>query len=106
MTKDIQHLMKVRNSLFNKYCKEEDPNSKSIKHQQFKEARNLVTSKIKTSKRIYYDNFFKKHKFNISKIWEGIRSLVTLKNKSRNGITSLNYNYNVIAEPILKPLMN
>ena len=35
------------------------------------------------SKNEYYKNYFTKHKYNIAKIWEGIKEIINTKNNKR-----------------------
>ena len=88
ITKKIQFLMKLRDKKYKLYCKESDPIIKEAKHNDFKIIRNQVTFQIKNSKQNYYKRYFEKNSKNVKKVWEGIKSIVTLKSKA-NGSPKL-----------------
>ena len=47
-------------------------------------------------KKRYYDSYFKRHTHDIKKVWNGIKSIVTLKSKSKTSPKSLNIDGNCI----------
>ena len=51
------------------------------------------------AKKSYYKNFFSTHKANSAKTWEGIKKLVSLKNKSKSSPTSLEEQGRIINSP-------
>ena len=53
--------MKKHDKLFKLYCNESNPILKATKHNNFKIARNSVISKIKESKKQYYQHYSQKH---------------------------------------------
>ena len=96
ITKDIHILMKLREKKFKFYCKENDINLKQNYHNDFKRLRNEVKSKLKNEKKRYYDSYFKRNSNDIKKVWNGIKSLVTLKSKSETSPKSLNIDENCV----------
>ena len=68
-----------RDKLYKLYCRKKNLRDKQIAHDNFKAVRNQVVHKIETSKKNYFEKFFVNNVSNTKKIWEGIRSLVTLK---------------------------
>ena len=46
---------------------------------KFKLFRNKLNHVIKSSKKLYYENYFRCNKLNIKNIWKGIRQIVALK---------------------------
>ena len=53
--------------------------------------------KIKESKKQYCQNYFQGNSENLKKIWDGIKSVVTLKTKSKTFPNSLCLDRNIIA---------
>ena len=89
--------MRERSRLFKRYCNENNPTLKIAKHKKYKNSRNVITFKIKQSKKEYYQNYFQKHSKNVEKCWGGIKSIATLKSKDKTTRNSLMVNENVIA---------
>ena len=48
--------MRERDKLFKRYCNESNPTLKVVKHNKYKNARNLVIFKVKKLKKEYYQN--------------------------------------------------
>ena len=44
--------------------------------------KNEITENTRVNKKNYYENYFTKHKDNLSKTWKGIKEIINLKNKS------------------------
>ena len=86
-----------RDKLFRKYCREKDSVKKVDYHNQFKVLRNQVTFEIRNSKVHYIKYFFENNKNDSKKVWKGIRSLITLKNKSSRKVNSLTVNGQTIS---------
>ena len=69
-------------------------------HNQFKVLRNQVTFEIRNSKVHYLKPFFENNKNDSKKVWKGIRSLITLKNKSSRNAYALSVNGQTISNAI------
>ena len=54
-------------------------------------------SKIKESKKQYYQNYFQRNSKNLKKTWDGIKSVVTLKSKAKTFPNSLFVDSDIIA---------
>ena len=89
--------MRESDRLFNSYCQETNPTVKLTKHNGYKRIRNIVVYKIKQSKRQYYQNYFQRNLKNLRKTWDRMKSVVTLKSKTKSSPTSLFVDRNVIA---------
>ena len=89
--------MRECNKLLKSYYQETNPTIKLTKHNDYKRIRNIVLSKIKESKKQYYQNFFQRNSKNLRKTWDGIKSIVTLKSKSKTSPNSLFIDSNIIA---------
>ena len=59
-------------------------------HQPFKNNRNLTTILTRVFKEEYYKSFFQDNKKDSKKVWEGIRSIVSVTNKKSMQNTNLN----------------
>ena len=92
INKNIQDLMKKRDKLLSKFCKEHDPVKKENLHVNFKLIRNRVTKLKRESKITYYNNFFEINKNKSSIIWKGIRSLVNIRSSSKKIISLIDEN--------------
>ena len=84
--------MKKCDKLFKLYFNENDPILKATKHNNFEIVRNSVISKIKESKKEYYQHHFQKYSTNIKKTSDGIKSIVSLKTKAKTSPNSLKEN--------------
>ena len=72
--------MREHHRLFKSYCLETNPRVKLTKHNNYKRIRNIVVSKIKESKKQYYQNYFQRNSKNLKKkTWDGIKLVSTLK---------------------------
>ena len=56
---------------------------------QFNKVKNEITSLTRKSKQDYYKKYFDKHSKNSKKIWNGIKEIINLKQKSSSLPTSL-----------------
>ena len=89
--------MRERSRLFKRYCNENNPTLKIAKHKKYKNSRNVITFKIKQSKKEYYQNYFQKHSKNVKKSWGGIKSITAVKFIDKTTRNLLMVNENVIA---------
>ena len=107
INKSIQSLMREHIRFFKTYCQETNSTVKLTKHNGYKRIRNIVVSKIKESKKQYYQNCFQRNSKNLKKYWDGIKSVVTLKSKTKTSPNSFFVGRNIIANKAssLRPLM-
>ena len=94
----ILELIKERDKLLKNYLQEKDPVIKDLTYSNYKKIRNLITQKKRVSKSSYYSSFFEKNITKSSEIWKGIRSLVNIKSSSKNNISLLDNNNNLISD--------
>ena len=99
INKNIQDLMKKRDKLLSKFCKEQDPVKKENLHVNFMLIRNRVTKLKHESKITYYNNFFEINKNKSSIIWKGIRLLVNIRSSSKKIISLIDENGSKIIIP-------
>ena len=86
--KGIQFSMEKRDKLLKIYCNESDSILKATKQNNFKIVIPYVISKIKESKKQYYQRYSQKYSTNIKKNWDGIRSIVALTAKAKTSWNS------------------
>ena len=91
-------MTKIKNKLFER--KKRQPSNENVKL-LYNIFRNRVNRELKISKKSYYAAYFEEHSNNIKKTWEGIRSIVNIKNSVNPKIAQLNINGSVIDEPKL-----
>ena len=101
ITKGIKTSIYQRDKIFKLFLKCKDENLKSEYHHQYKNYRNRITGLIRTSKRIYFKNFFQANINNSKHVWQGINSLINSKSKRSSDKISLNDNNNgnLISDP-------
>ena len=98
ITPEISNMIKVKNKLFQR--KKRQPTNENVKL-LYNIFRNRVNRELKNSKKTYYANYFEEHSNNIKKTWEGIRSIVNIKNSVNAKIAQLNINDKIIDDPNL-----
>ena len=80
ITKVIQNAIEKKIKLFNKFIKCGDSNKKNF-HQEYNTYRNGLSTLLKQSKKIYYNNHFRNNINNIKNTWKGIKSTISLNTK-------------------------
>ena len=74
-----------KNKLYKKFIK-----SKKREDQlQFNQIKNEITSLTRKSKKEYYKNYFNTHNKNLKKIWNGIKEIINIKQKSSSSPSCL-----------------
>ena len=90
ITPALSNSIKIKNRVYKQFCKASDPIKKRKLHEWFKNYRNLTTILTRVCKEDYYKSFFQDNKKDFKKIWEGIRSIVSVTNKK--SIQNINLN--------------
>ena len=62
INREILDLMKKRDKLLHKFCKEQEPVKKENLHTNFKFVRNKLTKKKRENKVLYYRTYFENNK--------------------------------------------
>ena len=57
---------------------------KELHHKNYESYRNLLSTLLKRTKEKYFTNFFNENIKDIKKIWKGIKSLVSMKQKNND----------------------
>ena len=96
ITPDIAKMIRIRNNLFDR--KKRQPTNVNIRI-LYNKFRNRVNRELKKSKKSHFTDYFNKHNNNIKKTWQGIRSIVNVKNNLNHGLSQLNINGKLVDEP-------
>ena len=93
---DLAKMIRIKNKLFER--KKRQPSNMGIKS-LYNRFRNRVDRELKKAKKSHFTEYFNVHKDNLKKTWQGIRSIVNVKNKFNQGLSQLNINGKIVAEP-------
>ena len=99
ITSGIQKAVYIKNKLLKKIINKEDPQSKAIFHEHYKTYRNLLSTLMKQSKQIYYTKYFENNWNNIKNTWEGIKTIILIKNTTATVPHSIEFNNKTITDP-------
>ena len=95
----LQKSISFKNSLFAKFIKSNDINQKNEMHIKYKQYRNLISTLLKRSKRLYFTKFFNDNLNNLKNTWKGIKNLISLKTVSHSSPSSIYYNNKTVTCP-------
>jgi len=95
----LQKSIEVKNALFNKYIKANNPVIKNIHHENYKRHRNCLSTLLKQSKKNYYIDYFNRNISDIKKTWKGINSIISNSNNCSNAPLCLSHNNSTITAP-------
>ena len=99
ITSGIQKSIYIKNKLLKKFINKKDPQTKAIFHKQYKTYRNLLSTLMKQSKQIYYTKYFENNWNNIKNTWEGIKTIILIKNITATVPHSIEFNNKTITDP-------
>ena len=91
--------MNERDKIFKKFCKEKNDTAKQKLFHDYKNLRNKVVFEIKNAKTSYFTKYFVENNNNISNIWKGIKSLITIKSKLGSAPITLKKDNSEITNP-------
>ena len=77
---DLLNIIRCKNDMYRKMKKLPTLTNINL----FKQMRNEVNHKTRYKKKVYFDNYFKMHKKNMKKSWEGIRYAMELSNNRKD----------------------
>ena len=97
ITREILAKMNYRDKLYSKLlkCKQLDPNLRYL----YKKFRNKVVKDLKDSKSTYFNQYFSLNKYNMQKLWSGIRSIINIGKCKNSYITSILNNNKSVDNP-------
>ena len=88
-------MMKVRDRLLRKWRYSKSESAFNL----YKRFRNRVTNELKKSKKSYFQNYFAENKYNMKKLWHGIKSIIS-NNSSLSSISKIkDKNGNLTSNP-------
>ena len=97
----IRTSIRKRDKLLNLYTKEKKPITKSTLHYEYKSLRNSIVELTKQSKLNFYNRYFTANNNNLRKVWNGIKDIINIKNKTNDVPTCLtDDNGNIVTDPI------
>ncbi|XP_057290925.1 uncharacterized protein LOC130613625 [Hydractinia symbiolongicarpus] len=100
ITTGILTSIRKRDALHKQFIKEKDPFIKSLLHTSFKKYRNKLVTLCRISKSNFYKQFFIKNKNNSKAIWDGVRSIISLRSAKSPTPSCLNINNNLTTDPL------
>ena len=99
ITHGILTSMRRRDKLLNQFIKTKDPSRKLALHTEYKLVRNKIVQLTKLNKQIFYKNYFTTNNNNLRKIWQGIKQIINIKNKSYDSPLCITEKNKVITDP-------
>lgn len=101
ITRPILQSMHTRDRLLKQCMKEKDQHKKVETHSKYKTLRNSIVNMIRKSKIEYFKEYFLKHRSNLRKTWDGIKSIIKL-NKANKSISTFikDQNNNIALNPL------
>ena len=82
LTQGILISIKSRDTLYKNFISEKNLIKRQLLHNLYKKHRNLLFSLERTSKKLYYAEYFQKNCTNIKKTWDGINQIIKPKKKT------------------------
>ena len=95
----LQKSISIKNSMFRKYIRLKEPYQKEQVHEKYKHYRNLLSTLMKKSKQMYFEEFFSNNLTNLKNTWKGIRNIISLKQPNNCKINLLSHNNENITDP-------
>ena len=96
ISNELIKMIKIRNKLHRR--KKRQSNNENIKR-LYNLFRNRIIREMKKSKRDHYNKYFEKHCNDVKKTWNGIRSIINIKNSVQSSLTQLNVKETIITNP-------
>ena len=76
--------LKIKNSLYKKFTRAKDNESKISLEARFKNYRNMLVLLMRKSKEIHFKNFFLSNAKNIREVWKGIKNIIQVNNNKNS----------------------
>ena len=99
ITLGIRNSMRRRDKIYRKYLKAKNDQLKEEYHQKYKELRNQIVSLCRASKNIHFQRFFTENANNAKNTWQGIKSIINIRNSSKSSPTTLLAGNKIVSEP-------
>ena len=79
ITTSVANSIKSKNNIYNKFCKEKNPQQREICGKQFKTYRNHLTALLRITKDEYYKTHFKENKKDLRTVCKTIKEIINVK---------------------------
>ena len=102
ITNGILVSISKRDHLYKSYIREKSPVVKALLLESFKKYRNKIVSLCRLSKSNFFTKYFRDNKKHIGKIWEGVKSIISLCSSSSSSSSSpscININNVPVSDP-------
>ena len=93
---ELNKMIKIKNKLFNR--KKRQPNNDNVRR-LYNLFRNRVNRELIKSKKNYYAKYFEENSNSSKKVWEGIRSIINIKNPKGTSISQIKIDERIIEDP-------
>jgi len=97
ITRQIFAKMKYGDKLYSKLLKSKQPDPNL--HYLYKKLRNRIVKDLKDSKSSYFNQYFSLNRYNMQKLWSGIRSIINVGKCKNSYITSILSNNKSVDNP-------
>ena len=95
ISNELIKMIKIRNKL---HRRKKTSKSNNEKYQKIVQLIRIIRE-MKKSKLDHYNKYFEKHRNDVKKTWNGIRSIINIKNSVQSSLTQLNVKETLITNP-------
>ena len=99
ITKGIITSIRRKDKLFHTYCKTKNKRDVYDIHSEYKKLKNKINELIHLSKKNHFSKFFTKYSNDSKKVWEGIKSIISIKSNNNLSPNCIAVNNNLIEDP-------
>ena len=101
ITNEILMKISEKTKLNKKYVQTKSVTIKEGYHTKYKKIKNEITFLIRSGKKKYYEKYFTDNKYNLKKVWKGIKQLINIKSKNFDTPTNIETDGKLITDPVL-----
>ena len=99
ISNEIKNEMRKRNKIYKKFLKEVNKERKDVFYNRYKVIRNKIVALTRSSKKAYYQKYFSENSSNLKKTWQGINSIVNVKDTTKSTPSSLSIDDDICSDP-------
>ena len=99
ITLGLQKTVSVKNKFLFDFIKKKNPTIKAELHLKYKNNTNLISTLLERRKQNYYKKYFESNLNNSKTTWEGIKSIITMKNVTSTVSRTLTHGENTTISP-------
>ena len=89
ITPGLVYSIKIKNKLYKSFCREKYPQKRKNYERQFKIYLNLISALLRETKKSYYKQYFRDNEKSLKLVWQTIKGIINMKNKSDESVSSL-----------------